>query len=68
MQKKKKRNSEFSGYPFTHYIDDDNKIIYVYYNSWAGSMGAHVRGKQIWPDYEIKHRTKEYIQELKDND
>ena len=64
-KKTKQRNSEFSGYPFEHYIDDDNQVIYVYYYTWAGSMGAHTRGKQIWPDYEIKHATKEQIQELK---
>ena len=64
MSKKKIRNSEYSGYPFKHYIDDDNKVIYVFYNSWAGSMGAHTLGKRIWPDYTIKHTSQEEIHKL----
>ena len=65
MKKKKQQNSEYSGYPFAHHIDDNNQVIYVYYYTWAGSMGAHHKGKQIWPDYEIKGVTKEKLQELK---
>ena len=62
---KKKLNSEYSEYPFAHHIDDNNKVIYVYYRSWAGSMGAHHVGKRIWPDYTIKGVTKEQLDQLK---
>ena len=64
-KKKQQTNSEYSGYQFPHFIDDNNQIVYVHYFTWAGSMGAHTLGKRIWPDYEIKGVTKEKLQELK---
>ena len=64
-RKKKQTNSEYSGYQFPHFIDDENKVVYVYYRSWAGSMGAHTLGKKIWPDYEIKGVTKEKLEQIK---
>ena len=66
-RKKKQTNSEYSGYPFSHYVDDEDSTLYVHYYTWAGSMGAHVLGHKIWPDYKIEHSTLEKLEELRND-
>lgn len=61
----KKLNSDT--YPFQHYVDDDNQVVYVNVRSIMGSMGAHLKGKQIWPDYEIVNVSDETLQDKLNN-
>ena len=70
MSKKKKRNSDgtYDQYPFLHHVDDENKIVYVFYRSWAGSMGAHTLGKKYWPGYEIRGSSQDLVEYLNGED
>ena len=54
-------------FPFSHYVDEENKVVYVNVRSFMGSMGAHVRGKQVWPDYEIINVSDETLQDKLNN-
>ena len=63
---KKKPNFD-KDFPFSHYVDDENQIVYVHVHSFAGSMGAHVKGKQYWPGYEIMNVSAETLEEKLNN-
>ena len=52
---------------FSHYVDVENQIVYVHVHSFAGSMGAHVKGKQFWPDYEIMNVSAKTLEEKLNN-
>ena len=66
-KKKKQTNSEYSGYQFPHFVDDENSTLYVHYYTWAGSMGAHTLGHRIWPDYKIEGVTLEKLEQIRND-
>ena len=64
MMRKPNFDKEF---PFSHYVDDEKQIVYVHVHSFAGSMGAHVKGKQFWPGYEVMNVSEDKLNELLKN-
>ena len=66
MTKKKKLSSK--DVPHLHHVDDKNKIVYVHVGSFLGSMAAHVRGQEIWPDYEIRTSSQDLVEYLNGED
>ena len=56
---KKKQN-----FNFLHHVDDKHEIVYVYVKSWLGSMGAQAKGKEIWPDYQIRNASQDLVEYL----
>ena len=56
----KKKNQ----YNFLHHVDEEHKKVYVHVNSWAGSMGAQVRGKELFPGYEIVISSQDLVEYL----
>ena len=56
---KKKQN-----FNFLHHVDDKHEIVYVYVRSWLGSMAAQTKGKELWPDYQIRNASQDLVEYL----
>ena len=51
-----------------HYVDEDQKIVYVQVNSWNNAVSGSLHARKYFgPDYKVKLVSQKILDELNDN-